>query len=39
MSGRAGTGLLYEQELGALTYTLEGRAESLSAFANRKKND
>ena len=37
MSERAGTdvGLLYEQELGALTYTLEGRAEALSAFADR----
>jgi len=37
MSERAGTdvGALYEQELGALSYTLEGRAEALSAFAER----
>lgn len=37
MSERAGTdvGHLYEQELGALTYTLEGRAEALAAFAAR----
>jgi enoyl-CoA hydratase len=37
MSERTGTdvGLLYERELGALTYTLEGRAEALSAFTNR----
>lgn len=37
MSERAGTdvGLLYEKELGALSYTLEGRAEALSAFARR----
>jgi hypothetical protein len=37
MSERAGTdvGALYEQELGALSYTLEGRAEALSAFARR----
>jgi enoyl-CoA hydratase len=40
MSEKAGTdvGLLYEQELGALTYTLEGRAEALTAFADRSKN-
>jgi enoyl-CoA hydratase len=39
MSERAGSdiGHLYEQELGALTYTLEGRAEALAAFADRSK--
>jgi enoyl-CoA hydratase/carnithine racemase len=39
MSERAGTdvGLLYEKELGALSYTLEGRAEALSAFAHRSR--
>ncbi|MCO5090380.1 enoyl-CoA hydratase/isomerase family protein [Bosea sp. (in: a-proteobacteria)] len=37
MAERAGSdiGLLYEKELGALSYTLEGRAEALSAFAGR----
>lgn len=37
MAERAGSdiGLLYEKELGALSYTLEGRAEALSAFAER----
>ena len=29
-------GYAYEKELGALSYTLEGRQEALSAFANRK---
>ena len=39
MSERAGmdVGLLYEKELGAVSYTLEGRAESLAAFANRSR--
>jgi enoyl-CoA hydratase/carnithine racemase len=38
MSERAGSdvGYAYEKELGALSYTLEGRQEALSAFANRK---
>lgn len=38
MSERTGSdiGFAYEKELGALSYTLEGRQESLSAFANRK---
>jgi enoyl-CoA hydratase len=37
MSEQTGSDLghLYEQELGALSYTLEGRQESLSAFAER----
>jgi len=37
MSEQAGAdiGLMYEKELGALAYTLEGRAEALSAFAAR----
>ena len=38
MSERTGSdiGYAYEKELGALSYTLEGRQEALSAFANRK---
>jgi enoyl-CoA hydratase len=38
MSERSGSdvGYAYEKELGALSYTLEGRQEALSAFANRK---
>jgi len=38
MSERSGSdvGFAYEKELGALSYTLEGRQEALSAFANRK---
>ncbi len=41
MSERAGSdiGYLYEQELGALSYTLEGRAEALAAFAARSAKD
>lgn len=39
MSERTGSdiGLLYERELGALSYTLEGRAEALAAFADRNR--
>jgi enoyl-CoA hydratase len=33
----ADVGLLYEQELGALSYTLEGRDEALSAFVDGKR--
>jgi enoyl-CoA hydratase len=38
MAERAPTdvGLLYEKELGALSYTLEGRDEALAAFAQGK---
>jgi enoyl-CoA hydratase len=40
MSEQAGSdiGYLYEKELGALSYTLEGRAEALAAFAARSGN-